>query len=608
VEDPRAAYEVRLEARRFTGARLDRVDLALSGLRGLLLVVAVGLAWLAFGRHALPGRALLVPGAAFLAAVVLHDRVATRRARNARAVALYERALARLAGKWADPRFEDGGRFLDPKHPFAADMDLFGPQSLFQLLCTARTAGGEAMLAAWLTRPARPAEILARQEAVAELRPRLELREALWVAGEDVRAGIDPDGLAAWAAAPARLPGAWLRVALLALSLAMAASLVAWGSGRLPGRAAGACAALVLAVSSVLRSRASVVTDAIGRPEAHLALLAVLVRVFERSFTGGAALGAARLRDLHERMMVDGRPASRQIAHLGRLARLLLWERNLVFAPIAYALLWRPQLACAIEAWRRRSGPRVAVWLQALAEVEVLTSLATLAFDHPERPFPELVDEREGPLFAATELGHPLLGECVANDVHLGGATDAGGPSGPRLIVLSGSNMSGKSTLMRTVGVNAVLAMAGAPVRARRLRLSTLTLGATLRIQDSLLAGTSRFYAEISRLRQLVELARGRVPLLFLVDEILAGTNSADRRLGAAAVLRGLVEHGAIGIASTHDLALTEIVADFAGQAVNQHFEDHLEGTELRFDYRLRPGVVQRSNALALMRAVGLDV
>jgi len=414
--------------------------------------------------------------------------------------------------------------------------------------------------------------------------------------------------LAAWAAAPVCLPGAWLRVALLALSLAMAGSLIGWGSGRLRGSAAGACAALVLAVSSVLRRRASIVTDAIGRPEGHLGLLAVLVRVFERSFTGGAALGAARLRDLHERMMVKGRPASRQIASLGRLARLLLWERNLVFAPIAYALLWRPQLACAIEAWRRRSGPRVAVWLQALAEVEALTSLATLAFDHPERPFPELVDEREGPLFAATELGHPLLAECVANDVHLGGATGAGEASGPRLVVLSGSNMSGKSTLMRTVGVNAVLAMAGAPVRARRLRLSTLTLGATLRIQDSLLAGTSRFYAEISRLRQLVELARGPVPLLFLVDEILAGTNSADRRLGAAAVLRGLIEHGAIGIASTHDLALTEIVADLPGQAVNQHFEDHLEGTELRFDYRLRPGVVRRSNALALMRAVGLDV
>jgi len=189
--------------------------------------------------------------------------------------------------------------------------------------------------------------------------------------------------------------------------------------------------------------------------------------------------------------------------------------------------------------------------------------------------------------------------------VRLGGT---GTETGPRLILLSGSNMSGKSTLMRTVGVNAALALAGAPVRAARLRLSPLAVGATLRIQDSLMAGTSRFYAEVSRLRQLVDLAGGPVPLLFLVDEILAGTNSADRRLGAAAILRGLIDRGAIGIASTHDLALTEIATDLPGRALNQHFEDQLEGETLRFDYRLRPGVVQRSNALALMRAVGLDV
>jgi DNA mismatch repair ATPase MutS len=168
--------------------------------------------------------------------------------------------------------------------------------------------------------------------------------------------------------------------------------------------------------------------------------------------------------------------------------------------------------------------------------------------------------------------------------------------------------MSGKSTLMRSVGLNSALAMAGGPVHAASLELVPLAVGATLRIQDSLSAGTSRFYAEITRLRQLVELARGPRPLLFLIDEILAGTNSHDRRLGAAAVLRGLVDLGAIGIASTHDLALTEIVDELPGRAVNLHFEDQLEGTRLRFDYRLRPGVVRHSNALALMRAVGLEV
>jgi len=576
----------------------------MSGVRALLVVAALVLIWLGPVRHAVTAAALLIPGGLFLVAMTLHDRLAGRRTRNGRAIDLYQRALARLDGNWADSRSEDGSRFIDPKHPYAADMDLFGPNSLFQLLCTARTTGGEAVLAGWLGAPASPPEIRARQESIEELRARLDLREALWVAGEDVRAAIDPARLAAWGETPSQLPWRWLPPLLLLLAVAMAAVGAAWAAGAVPARGAGACAVLVVAATSALKKRAAAVTEAIGRPESHLALLAALVRVFEGEFAA-AGFQAPLMRALDQRLRVSGVPASKEIARLGRLTRLLSWQHNLMFAPFAYFLLWRPQFACAIEAWRRRNGARIAEWLRALGELEALTSLATYAYDHPERPFPEIADGGGGPRFEATELAHPLLAACVPNDVRLGAA-------GPRLIVLSGSNMSGKSTLMRTVGVNTVMALAGAPVRARRLCLTPLAVGATLRIQDSLLAGTSRFYAEVSRLRQLVELARGPVPLLFLVDEILAGTNSADRRVGAAAVLRGLVERGALGIASTHDLALTEIVAELAAgapeRAVNMHFEDQLEDGRLRFDYRLRPGVVQRSNALALMRAVGLEV
>jgi DNA mismatch repair ATPase MutS len=186
----------------------------------------------------------------------------------------------------------------------------------------------------------------------------------------------------------------------------------------------------------------------------------------------------------------------------------------------------------------------------------------------------------------------------VRNDVALGGATS--------VLMVSGSNMSGKSTLLRAVGTNAVLAQAGAPVRASRLRLSPLTLGATLRIRDSLQEGTSRFYAELVRLRDIVRIAGGPIPLLFLLDEILHGTNSHDRRLGAAAVVRGLVQRGAIGLVTTHDLALSEVVGDPEVHAVNVHFEDRLDEGQMVFDYRMRPGVVRTSNALALMRTLGL--
>jgi DNA mismatch repair ATPase MutS len=177
-----------------------------------------------------------------------------------------------------------------------------------------------------------------------------------------------------------------------------------------------------------------------------------------------------------------------------------------------------------------------------------------------------------------------------------------------RVLIVSGSNMSGKSTLLRTVGINTVLALAGAPIRARRLRLTPLQVGASIRIQDSLQAGASRFYAEITRLRQIVELTEGELPVLFLLDEILHGTNSHDRRIGAEGVVRGLIERGAIGLITTHDLALARIAEELAPRAANVHFEDHLEEGKMTFDYRLRPGVVERSNALELMRSVGLEV
>jgi DNA mismatch repair ATPase MutS len=293
-------------------------------------------------------------------------------------------------------------------------------------------------------------------------------------------------------------------------------------------------------------------------------------------------------------------PPSRRIARLGRLADWLEAQHNQFFALFAPLLLWTTQLAFAIEAWRATDGPAIARWLDAVGEFEALCALAAYAYETPLDPFPEIVPE--GPLFAAEGLGHPLMGvtQCVPNDVHLGGDL--------RALVVSGSNMSGKSTLLRTIGVNTVLALTGAPVRARAMKLSPLVIGATLRIQDSLQAGRSRFYAEITRVRQLLDMAKGSPPLLFLLDEFLQGTNSHDRRFGAEAVLRTLIDYGAIGLITTHDLALAEIADRLAPRTANVHFEDHFKDGALAFDYQMRPGVVTTNNALALMRAMGIYV
>jgi DNA mismatch repair ATPase MutS len=343
------------------------------------------------------------------------------------------------------------------------------------------------------------------------------------------------------------------------------------------------------------RSRVVAVAEVVGEPAYGIALLAeVLGRLEGERFTG------ARLLELRAALDTEGAPPSQAIARLDRLMDLLHSRDNVAVRIVGPPLLWTTQVAFAIEAWRKKYGSSVRRWLAAVGEIETLSAFGGYAYEHPADPFPEFV---EGPAcFEGEGLGHPLLPESrsVRNDIRLSIEL--------RVQVVSGSNMSGKSTLLRTIGVNAVLAHAGAPVRARRLRLTPLAVGASIRTLDSLQGGTSRFYTEIKRLRQLVDLARGPRPVLFLLDELLHGTNSHDRKIGSEAVIRTLVERGAIGLLTTHDLALAQIVDELAPRAANVHFEDHLENGKITFDYRLHPGLVRKSNALELMRSVGLDV
>jgi DNA mismatch repair ATPase MutS len=343
-----------------------------------------------------------------------------------------------------------------------------------------------------------------------------------------------------------------------------------------------------------LAPRAEPIVTAVERAEPALALLAgVLERIERESFS------SARLSSLIARLRGADAPASAEIEKLRRLVALLDARRNQFFALFAIIILWTPNLALAIERWRVRSGSRIGDWIEAVGEIEALASLASFASEHPGFAMPAI--ETGGPLFDARELGHPLIPDDrrVTNDIRLDETL--------RLLVVSGSNMSGKSTMMRSVGVGAVLAMAGGPVCARSLRIAPTAVGASIRIADSLQENASRFYAEILRIRQVLEMSR-QGPLLYLLDEVLAGTNSHDRRIGAEAIVRGLVERGAVGLVSTHDLALAQIAESLAPRAANVHFEDHIEDGKVVFDYRMRAGVVTKSNALALMRSVGIEV
>jgi hypothetical protein len=342
------------------------------------------------------------------------------------------------------------------------------------------------------------------------------------------------------------------------------------------------------------RKRVREVTDAVADPAKDLDVLSlVLARLEKESWQ------CPKLQQLRNVFGPENQPASQAIRKLVREIEWLNSRLDAWFAVFAPFLMWATQFAFAIEAWRLEHGSEIPVWLEAVGELEALCSLAAYACEHPADPFPEILET--GTCFDGQELRHPLIpsARCVSNSLKLDDHL--------QLLLVSGSNMSGKSTLMRTVGVNIVLALAGAPVRAERMKVSVVALGATIRVLDSLQAGTSRFYAEIQRLRQIMDLTKTRT-VLFLLDEILHGTNSHDRAVGAEGVIRGLIGRGAIGIVTTHDLALAKLAEALAPQAANFHFQDQLIDGRMVFDYRLHSGVVQKSNALALMRAVGLEV
>jgi hypothetical protein len=537
---------------------------------------------------------LALPVIVFIGLVFFHERVRQAARLVERGVTFYQGGIARLEDRWSG-QGESGADFLDSEHPYAQDLDLFGHGSLFQLLCAARTRGGESTLAGWLRTPASAEEIRARHEAVEELRSKLDLREQLALHGEEMRTKAHPEQIVTWAEEPVLQNLERERAAAAALVSLTVATLVGWSGFGLNPLFFLAALGVQGMFAFRLRTRVLHVIAGVAPASRDLKLLAEVLACFEAEhFT------CPRLMALRTALETKCAPPSQQIERLGRLINLLESRNNQLFIPIAALLLWTTQTALAIEAWRGGSGPAVARWLAAVGELEALGSLARYAYEHPADPFPEIVGE--GPWFEGEGLGHPLIPDarCVRNDARLGGPV--------RVLIVSGSNMSGKSTLLRTVGINAVLAMAGAPVRARRLRISPLALGATVRIQDSLQAGSSHFYAEITRLRVLMDLAHGPRPLLFLLDEIFHGTNSHDRQIGAEAIVRGFIKRGAIGLITTHDLALARMAESLAPQAVNVCFEDHLENGQLVFDYRMRPGVVRKSNALALMRAVGLEV
>jgi hypothetical protein len=586
-------YRQRLTDRESRVAHHEKIHIRLGNVRLLLALAAAGMAWKSIWHQSFPVWWLVVPLGIFLAVGNYHSDVLRARDRARRAVAFYQNGLARIEDRWVGMG-PTGEGFDDPHHVYAADLDLFGRGGLFELLCTARTRMGEETLAKWLLSPSNVEQIAERHAAIEELRDQLDFREDLAIVSEDAKAGVYPEALLNWAEEPNRMKPEWIRWAAVILGVSAVAGLGVWGYW---GTATPL--GLIILGEAILTYRLRKPLEKVmhGTEKAFrdLDLLSgVLARVERQVFR------ASRLQAIQRELAAGEFAGSRAVTHLRTIVDLIDSRENVIVRILDVPLMYSVQVAFAAERWRQAHGREVRSWLSAIGEIEALMSLTAYSYEHPADPFPELV-QGEG-CFDAVDVGHPLIpsSKCVRNDVNISETK--------RALLISGSNMSGKSTLLRAVGINAVLAMAGAPVRAHRLRLTALQVGASIRVNDSLQDGSSRFYAEITRLRKLFDLAGEDPPLLFLMDELLQGTNSNDRRIGAEGMVRALLNRGAFGLVSTHDLALTAIGDLLDGQVHNVHFQDEFRDGNMYFDYRLREGVVTKSNGLALMRSIGLDV
>lgn len=603
--DAATHYARRREAAGLLVERLRVRSSAISLARfvSFVAIVALGLAARFAGLGSAGWGGAAASAVAFVVLVLVHDRVLERKRRAEASVAWADEGLARLRGEFAcDPRA--GEPEADDAHPYAGDLDVVGRGSLLQSIDTTRTRDGRALLARWLLEPASAAEVAVRQQCARELSERVELREAFAVEGALV-AEEPPEvtPLLRWAREGSGFaPSALLHATVWVLP-AITVGLLFFG-GALPLPRATWVFTLLLQIVISARHRAAI-APAIAAASEHQAGLSRFARMF--ATIEGASLDAAPLQEL--RASVARGPASVEIARLGRIVGFLDARRNEVFRLlIGPVLMWDLHCAIALERWRVRAGQRFDQHLATLARFEALAALAARAFERPEDAWPEVVDDDV--LFHARGLGHPLIApaKVVRNDVDLDGEGT--------VLLVTGSNMSGKSTLLRAMGSNVVLALAGAPVRASSLRTTSFAVWTSMRVRDSLSAGVSHFLAELRRLKAVVDAAdaasAGARPTLFLLDEILHGTNSRERHLGAQAIVRRLVTRRGCGAISTHDLVLGALESELPGKVRNVHFREQVEEVEgvetMTFDYRLREGVVTSSNALRLMRIVGLDV
>lgn len=590
-------YQQRVAALNAEKERLTQKKNRLALLRFLSVVAAFAGAWMFKSYGFLPSLVC------FLIFISLFIYFLTRDINNNAAIENTDRLLninqqELLVLQHQFHGFPDGSDFESPAHPYSNDLDIFGRASLYQYINRTTSQQGSTLLAHWLTVPSLLPELLQRQEAVKELALQTNWRQQLQAYGMANPISLKTETkITEWLAEPntfnQRL--AW-KIARILLPLISFTILGLYIAGTLSSPAFLSSITLMMIVAFSISKLVLPLHSRLSRIAPEAATLSNSIAWIEQFNCSSNYL--QQVKKIFEH---PSHKASGQIRSLGRILERLDYRLNfIVFIPLNTFLCWDLQQVFALEKWKENNRHTIGDWFKGLAEMEATCSLANCSFNHPEWAFP--VFSEKDAVFEAAELGHPLLPPSKRIDNSF--ATTGKG----RLNLVTGSNMAGKSTFLRSIGVNIVLAMAGAPVCARSLQLSPMKVMSSMRISDNLEESTSTFYAELKKLKEIIEAVNSNEKVFLLLDEILRGTNSADRHAGSKALIKQLIHHRAAGLLATHDLELAKLATEFPENIQNYHFDVQVANEELYFDYKLKQGVCQSMNASILMKKIGIEL
>lgn len=527
--------------------------------------------------------------------VKIHNRFFIRKEWLETQARIIQEELQALSGDYSS--FEDGKEYVNPEHPYSFDLDIFGRRSLFQSINRTCTFFGKDRLAKWLQNHLHEkVSIEKRQEMVREISEHTLFREQFRVAGL-VHHGqsSDAEKIQAWSQSPAQyLHAGWVKAFIWGVpvinSLLLITSLIGWTSFSCLGLSFG----IFLVLSFGIIKRATYIQETYGKKLKSLNGYARLIALAKAEDWKSAGM-----LELMERFNLNGQSPVQALQQLSKkLDRLDLRNNQFLYVLLEGSIFFQLQEIVRIERWKVRYGQYISEWLETVGELDALCSLGTFAYNHPQYTYPELTEKPF--CFLATQMGHPLMpvSQCVKNDATI--------PSRPFFLIITGANMAGKSTYLRTIGVNYLLACVGAPVCCERLKLHPNQLITSLRTSDSLSDNESYFFAELKRLKRIIDLLNQGQQLFIILDEILKGTNSMDKQKGSFDLIRQFMQLKANGIIATHDLLLGSLIKQFPEKIRNYCFEADIKDNELTFSYKLREGVAQNMNACFLMKKMGI--